>query len=229
MLRVKKILAVAICLLFALGSIAAPAFAKGFSSGGRTSFSSGAKGFSSGSKSYSSGGSSFFGKTPSSPSGSSSTGAPATPDAGATGGASSVKGYSTGTKDFSTPRDGSPQALYKDYSTGQKDYSTGRTSYTTGRPSYSGAWDRSAEPESDRFPKKSPVGVFGSPAQSPYYYHNYYWGMPFWYHFLFQPNYYHTPWGYHYFAPRILTWVILLGLLGGGGFFLYRFLAGLRR
>jgi hypothetical protein len=80
-------------------------------------------------------------------------------------------------------------------------------------------------PDNDLFPQKQPVGIFGSPPRDPYYYNNYYWGMPWWSRMFFQPNYYYSPWGYHYFAPRMLTWLLFLGLLGVGGFFLYRFLS----
>jgi len=237
--RAKKILAALVCLLFMLTLFAAPALAKssgskggGFSSGGRSSFSSGSKGSPSTGKSYSSGSSSYSSKPSTGTSGSSS-GSPAPSSqsssvgsgSGSAPNTSSSKGYTTETKDFSTPRQGSPPAMYQDYQSGKGDYSTGTQSYTTGRQSFSGTWDRTVSPEIDRFPRKAPVGIFGSPPQPPYYYHNNYWGLPLWQRMLFQPNYYHTPWGYRYYAPRILGWVVFLGLLGGGGYLLYRYLS----
>lgn len=230
--RLKKTLALLICLVVALALVAGPAFAKGVSSGGRSSFSSGSKGVSS-SKSYSSGSSGYSSKSssgggaastaPSTSSSSSKTSGTAG-DSASSSSSSYGKGYSTDTQDFSTPRQGTPPATTKDYSTGKSGYSTGTGSYTTDRQSYKGTWDRSVSPESDIFPQKQPVGVFGSPPYDPYYYHNSYWGAPLWTRMLFQPNYYYTPWGYHYYAPRLLTWIVALGLLGGGGFLIYRFM-----
>lgn len=234
--RLKKSLALLICLVVAISLLAGPAFAKGFSGGGRSSFSSGSKGLSSG-KSFSSGKSSYSGKSTGSAGadGAAETApsAPATPSTGAanstpSGGTSYGKGYSTDTQNFSTPRQGNPPTLTQDYKTGKSDFSTGAGSYSTGRQSYNGTWDRSVSPESDRFPQRQQVGIFGSPPQPPYYYHNNYWGMPWWTHLFFQPNYYYTPWGYHYYAPRLLTWLIGLGLLGGGGYFLFRYLTRMR-
>lgn len=228
--RLKKTLALLICLVMAMSLAAAPAFAKGVKGGGRSSFSSGSKGISSG-KSFSTGISSYSSK-PAGSGGVVKTTPPAneSPPAGTSassspsGGTSYGKGYSTDTQSFSTPRQGNPPATYQDYQTGKTGFSTGTGSYTTGRQSYNGTWDRTVSPENDRFPSKPPVGIFGSPPLPPYYYHNYYWGMPWWMHLFFQPNYYYMPWGYHYYAPRLLTWIIVLGLLGGGGYLLYRYL-----
>jgi hypothetical protein len=108
--------------------------------------------------------------------------------------------------------------MYQDYQTGKTGYSTGQGSYSTNRQSYNGTWDRSVSPDSDLFPQKQPVGIFGSPPRDPYYYNNYYWGMPWWSRMFYQPNYYYSPWGYHFFAPRLLTWFLLLGLLASSFF-----------
>lgn len=217
MKNLKKGLSLLICAVFILSLLAGPALAKGgrsFSGGGRSSFSSGAKG-------YSSGGS--FSTSQSSPSGISGGGsssgkstvsAPESPAGGGTG--SFGKGYGTEKDSFSTPRQGNPPALYSDYSTGKQGYSTGSNSYSTGTGSYSGSWNRDAYASSgaDKFTSRPPVGVFGSPPQPPYYYHNNYWSMPLLARMFFQPNYYWTPWGYHFFAPRLLTWIIAMFLIG---------------
>ncbi|MCL4442072.1 MAG: hypothetical protein M1609_16240 [Firmicutes bacterium] len=217
MKNLKKGLSLLICAVFILSLLAGPALAKGgksFSGGGRSSFSSGAKGFSSGgsfstspkSTSGISGGGSTSGK---------STGS--VPESTAGGGTGSFgKGYSTETDSFSTPRQGTPPALSSDYSTGKQGYSTGSKSYSTGTGSYAGSWNRDSYASSgaDKYPSKPPVGVFGSPPQPPYYYHNNYWSMPLLSRMFFQPNYYWTPWGYHFFAPRLLTWIIAIFLIG---------------
>lgn len=197
----------------------------GFSSGGRSSFSSGAKGHSS-SGSYSS-----APKSATSVSSTSGSSTSATPGSGVSsgkaagtsaestvgGGAGSYgKGFSTDTGSFSTPRQNSPPALTSDYGTGKQGFSTGKGSYSTDTGSYSGSWNRDTLAYSgmDKYPSRAPVGVFGSPPQPPYQYHNDYWAMPFLARAFFQPNYYHTPWGYHYYAPRLLTWVIAIILIG---------------
>ncbi|MDF9408947.1 MAG: hypothetical protein A4E52_01300 [Pelotomaculum sp. PtaB.Bin013] len=231
----KKTLGLLVCLALVLSLLAGPALAKGFSSGGRSSFSSGSKSTSSG-KSYSSSTSSYSSK--SAKSGAADTAAPSSsgsqPTGASTSNSSSAdtskgKGYTTETQDFSTPRQGSPPALSQDYQTGKSGYSTGNSSYSTGKTSYNGTWDRTLSPESDRFPAQRQVGVFGSPPQPPYYYHNRYWSMPAWSHLFFTPNYYYTPWGYHYFMPSLLTWVIILGLLGLCGYLIYRHLKRSRK
>jgi len=230
--RFKKFLSLITCTIFILSLMAGPVLAKGggskgggFSSGGRSNFSSGAKGHSSSGGSYTS--------TPkSSPSVSASGGsssvtsgsgvssgkaAGTTAESTVGGGTGSYgKGYSTDTGSFSTPRQNSPPSLTSDYTTGQQGFSTGKGSYSTGTGSYSGSWNRDALASSgmDKYPTRPPVGVFGSPPQPPYQYHNDYWAMPFLARAFFQPNYYHTPWGYHYYAPRLLTWVIAIILIG---------------
>lgn len=229
--RLKRILSLIICTAFILSFLAGPVLAKGakggFSSGGRSSFSSGAKGHSSSGSSYSS--------TPksapsvSSVSGSSSSGTSgagvSTGKAAPSGTAQSTvgggtgsygKGYSTDTESFSTPRQNSPPSLTSDYSTNKQGFSTGTGSYSTGTGSYSGSWNRDTLASSgvDKYPARPPVGVFGSPPQPAYQYHNNYWAMPFLARAFFQPNYYHTPWGYHFYAPRLLTWVIGIILIG---------------
>lgn len=225
MLKFKKSITLCILSIFILSLLAGPALAKGakggFSGGGRKSFSSSAKGYSSSSKS---GG--FFSdfSQGSKPSGSASgDGAvkttPSAPADSPGGGTSSYgKGYTTSEGGgFSTPRQNSPPTLYSDYNTGKQGYSTGKTSYGTGTGSYSGSWNRETYSTGglDKYPSKSPVGIFGSPPRPPYYYHNYYWGLPWLAHLFFQPNYYYTPWGYHFFAPRLLSWIILLFVVGG--------------
>ena len=229
--HLKKPLAILICLVVALSLLAGTAFAKGSVGGGRSSFSSGSKGVTSG-KSYSTSQSNYSSKPATgsgtqspAPAGSGTASSGTSASSAPSSGTSYGSGYSTGTNDISTPRQGNPPTMYQDYQTGKSGYSTGQGSYSTNRQSYNGAWDRSVSPESDRFPQKQPVGIFGSPPQNPYYYNNSYWGMPWWSRMFFQPNYYYTPWGYHYFAPRLFTWLLTLGLLGGGGYFLYRFLA----
>lgn len=197
-------------LLFLLAVAAEPALARGsFSTGGRAGFSTSAgRGFSTGSG-FSGGGRSFggiFGST---------RAAPASPASGSLAGGSAASpggGYSTGKTGFSTPRASSPPAMYRGYGTDTDSYGTGRTSYSTGRGSYSGG----GTPASGqlRFPDAPPVGVFGPAPQPPAYYQHYYLGLPWWMHLLFQPNYYYTPWGYHFFTPRLLTWLALFCLLG---------------
>jgi hypothetical protein len=214
--RLFKYAAFAVCFIFFLAA-ASPALAKGFSSGGRSSFSSG-KSFSSG-RSYSTGGRSFTTpKAVSSPAGGESAASSASGSAGRTVGSSPRNSFTTGTKSFSTPRQDNPPAMYQDYSTGAQSYSTGRRSYETGRTSYSG----SGVPDLERtkYPARPPVTVFGPAPQPPEYYHDYYWGLPFWARLFFNPYYYWTPWGYHFFAPRLLTWLLLLCLLGLGAFYL---------
>lgn len=204
-------------LLFLLVVAAGPALARGgFSSGGRSSFSSSAgRSFSSG-HSYSSGGRSFGGffgssKAPPAPV---ETPGPSSGTGGSSAGTSFGRGYSTGTGSFSTPRQVNPPTLYHGYSSGPGSYSTGQPGYNTGRSSYNGGGVPNTGSGQMRFPAKPPVGVFGPAPQPPAYYHNYYWGMPLWMHLFFQPNYYYTPWGYHFFAPRLLTWLALF-CLGG--------------
>lgn len=228
MTRFKKGLSLIICTLFILALLAGPALAKGakgsFSSGGRSSFSSGAKGYSSSGGSFSSKPGSSSGFKSTAPSAGSSTGGgtgaastPKAPESSAAGGASSYgKGFSTDAKSFSTPRQVSPPTLYSDYSTDKQGYSTGRGSYSTGVGSYSGSWNRDtfANTGLDKYPSKPPVGIFGSPPDPPYQYHNAYWGMPWLARMFFQPNYYWTPWGYHFFAPRLLTWIVAIIIIG---------------
>lgn len=226
----KKTLGLLVCLVLVLSLLAGPALAKGgFSSGGgRSSFSSSSKSTSSG-KNYSSSTSSYSSKP--AKSGTADTAAPSASESQPTGTStnnsssadtSKGKGYTTDTQDFSTPRQGNTPALSQDYQTGKSGYSKEKSSYTTGKTSYNGTWDRTVSPESDLFPAQRQVGVFGSPPQPPYYYHNRYWSMPVWSHLFFTPNYYYTPWGYHYFMPSLLTWVLILGLLGLGGYLIYR-------
>ncbi|MQL53648.1 hypothetical protein GFC01_15545 [Desulfofundulus thermobenzoicus] len=232
-------MALLLALILVLVAAVGPALAKGgrggFSSGGRSSFS-GSAGFSSG-KGFSTGGRSFT----SSGGSKSSVSAPAAVDGGrsftGTGlggagngatqtapsaGSSYGRGYTINRDSFSTPRTGTPPTLYQDQRSTRQDYSTDRTGYTSGRQSYTGTWDRAAYTQYDRYPRRPPVGIYGSPPQPPWYYHNYYWGLPWWMHLLFQPNYYYTPWGYHFFAPRILTWLMLLGAGGLGVYWLVR-------
>ncbi|MFZ5649728.1 MAG: hypothetical protein ACOY4I_02580 [Bacillota bacterium] len=231
MARFKKILTLLICTVFILSFTAGPVLAKGkggggrsggFSSGGRSSFSSGAKGYSTSGGSYSSparesqSGSAPAGGAPvgaagsgASPgSGSSSRSGAESTVGGGTG--SYGKGYSTETGSFSTPRQNSPPTLYSDYKTGREGFSTGKDSYSTGMGSYSGSWNRDsyASTGMDKYPSRPPVGVFGSPPAPPYKYHNDYWSLPFLARMFFQPNFYWTPWGYHYYAPRLITWII---------------------
>lgn len=227
--RFKKTLSLLVCTLFILSFLAGPALAKGakggFSSGGRSSFSSGAKGYSSSGGSFSSKPAGASGVKSTAPSPGSAAGgsipgaasSSAGPESSPGGGASSYgKGFSTETGSFSTPRQVSPPTLYTDYSTDKQGYSTGKGSYSTGTGSYSGSWNRDtfANTGLDKYPSKPPVGIFGSPPNPPYHYHNSYWGMPWLARMFFQPNYYWTPWGYHFFAPRLLTWIIAIILIG---------------
>lgn len=234
--RFFKVAAFACALFFFLAAAACPALAKGFSTGGRAGFSSAGKSFSSG-RGYSSGGRSFASPAPSSRTGTaapSSTGgrslaggASGGEGASAAGGANGTSGaageasglpsresYAGGRESFSTPRQANPPAMYQDYSTGGSSYTTGRPSYSTGRSSYSGG----GFPDlgKTRYPAKPPVGVFGPAPQPPEYYHDYYWSLPFLMRLFFCPAYYWTPWGYHFFAPRLLTWLLLFCLLGLG-------------
>ena len=216
--KIRKLLSLLVCTLFILAVLAGPALAKGarggFSGGGRSSFSSGAKGFSSSAGSYSSKSS---GATSGAKTATGASGAAASPSEAPGGGTSSYgKGFSTDTGSFSTPRQNSPPTLQSDFSTDRQGYSTGKGSYSTGTGSYSGSWNREtmASGGLDKYPSRPPVGVFGSPPNPPYYYHNSYWGMPLLARMFFQPNYYWSPWGYHFFAPRLLTWIIAIILIG---------------
>lgn len=224
MAKFKKSLSLLILSIFVLSLLAGPALAKGakgFSGGGRKSFSSGAKGFS-GNSSNSGGG--FFSSKPSGNASGGKTDASPAPESSVGGGASSYgKGYTTSEgQGFSTPRQNSPPTLYSDHSTGKQGYSTAKSSYSTGVGSYSGSWNREtyAKGGLDKYPAKAPVGIFGSPPRPPYYYHNYYWGMPWLAHMFFQPNYFYTPWGYHFFAPRLISWIILMFIVAGLIFFI---------
>ena len=221
MAYLKKVCSLLISIVLILSLLIGPAMAKGFkgggfSSGGRSSFSSGAKGFSSsgglfGSKS--SGASSSTRSSASTSVGSSGT----APKSTVGGGASSYgNGYGSDTGSFSTPRQNSPPALTSDFSTNRPGYSSGTGSYSTGTGSYNGGWNRDTFKTSgmDQYPSKAPVGIFGSPPKPPYYYHNQYWGLPLMARMFFQPNYYWTPWGYHFFAPRLITWIIAIFLVG---------------
>jgi hypothetical protein len=225
--------------------LAGPVLAKGsggksggFSSGGRSSFSSGSKASPpTTSKSPTAGRSSFSSPLPGSGasgsgladtgsgSGSGTAGKNLSSGSGGpvTGADSYGKGYTTGTGGFSTPRATAPPSLTGDYSGQRQDVSSDRASFGGSRPSYSGTWDRSAAQKQDRYPSSPPVGVFGAPAEPPYYYHNQYWGLPWYARMFFQPNYYSTGWGYDYFEPRILTWLVVLLAVAGGGYCLYRY------
>jgi hypothetical protein len=119
---------------------------------------------------------------------------------------------------FSTPRQAGPPAMYRDYGTGVQSYSTGRKSYDTGRASYSGGGV--PDVARTRNPDRPPVAVFGPAPQPPEYYHDYYWGLPLWLRLFFRPVYWWTPWGYHFFAPRLLAWLLLLGLVAVGALYL---------
>ena len=218
MAKYKKSLSLLILSIFVLALLAGPALARGargFSGGGRTSFSSGAKGFSS-SSSKSGGG--FFSSKPSSNTSGTKADTSSVPESSVGGGTSSYgKGYTAQEgKGFSTPRQNSPPTLNSDYSTGKQGYTTGKNSYSTGTGSYAGSWNRETYSNGglDKYPTKAPVGIFGSPPQPPYYYHNYYWGLPWLAHMFFQPNYYHSPWGYHFFAPRLISWILLFVIVG---------------
>lgn len=205
-----------ILLILLLCTAAHPALAKGFSSGGRSGFSSG-KGFSSGSG-YAGGGRSFSSRpaaaVPSTPSTAPSGGRDFLSGPAAKSGAASPsrESFSTGRESFSTPRQATPPAMYRDYSTGAQGYTTGRRSYESGRASYSG----SGAPDQGKtaHPEKPPVSVSGPAPRPPEYYHDYYWSLPFLLRFFFLPHYVWTPWGYHFFAPRLLAWLVLLCLLG---------------
>ena len=230
--RLKKIIALLVCTAFIMAFLAGPVLAKGargggFSSGGRSSFSSGAKGVSSPAKTYSTKSTSVStgAKSAAPPtsgqvsgtSGAASSPAPAPAQVSQGGGANPYgKGFSTDTQSFSTPRQGSPPTLYSDYSTGTQGYSSGKGAYSTGMGSYNGTWNREslAGGGLDKYPARPPVGVFGSPPQPPYQYHNAYWSLPWISRAFFQPNYYWTPWGYHYYAPRLLTWIVVIILVG---------------
>lgn len=122
-------------------------------------------------------------------------------------------GYSTGQQSFSTPRSSTPPTLSQDYGQAGGSYRTGQTSYRTTTGSYSGSWDLPSYQDKIKYPYKPPVGVYGKVPQPPYYYHDYYWSLPWYTRLFFQPNYYYTPFGYHYFAPRLLTWFITLLVL----------------
>ncbi|MFZ5647381.1 MAG: hypothetical protein ACOY30_07135 [Bacillota bacterium] len=236
MARFKRIITLLICTVFILSFTAGPVLAKGkggggrsggFSSGGRSSFSSGAKGYSSSEGSYSSPAKGYTGSPPAGGTTVSPAGSGVSPGNGTSsrigtestvgGGAGSYgKGYSTETGSFSTPRQNSPPTLYSDYKTDKQGFSTGKGSYSTGTGSYSGSWNRDSYATSgmDKYPSRPPVGVFGSPPAPPYKYHNDYWGLPILARMFFQPNFYWTPWGYHYYAPRLITWIIAIILIG---------------
>ncbi len=205
---------VSFILLFLLLCMAAayPATAKGFSSGGRSGFSSG-KGFSSGSG-YSTGGRSFSSRPAAPAPGAPSGGRDFLSGTASKNGAAapSRESFSTGRESFSTPRQATPPAMYRDYRTERQGYATGRESFETGRSSYGG----SGVPDLGRtaHPGKPPVTVSGPAPRPPEYYHDYYWGLPFFLRFFFLPHYLWTPWGYHFFAPRLLAWLLLLCLLG---------------
>ncbi|WP_018086890.1 hypothetical protein [Desulfurispora thermophila] len=217
-----------LCLLaFVLAALVWPGVALarggrgGFSGGGRSSFSSAPRGggFSSSHSSYSSssGGSKgwlsgFFGSSSSSKSSSglSSTASDSSPGGGQH---SAGGGYSTDRQSFATPRSSTPPSLSKDFGQTGGGYSTGTTSYRTATGSYSGSWDLPAYQDKIKYPYKPPVGVYGKVPKPPYYYHDYYWSLPWYARAFFQPNYYYTPFGYHYYAPRLLTWFITLLVL----------------
>lgn len=196
MYQPKRILAVLTCVIFILSLWPAPVWAKGGGFSGGRSFSSfgGGRSFST----------NFSRVAPVPSSGSSNT-----------------KG-SSGGRSFFTPRPSSPPSLQQDYTTGRKSFVSPRTSFTTRQPSYTGTWDRSTAGTNDKYPEKPQVRVYGSPPHPPYYYHNYYWSLPWYYHLFFTPDHYYTPWGYHYYAPRFLTWILLFILLAVGFMFLSR-------
>lgn len=238
MLRFKKILTLLICTIFILSITAGPLLAKGkggggrgggFSSGGRSTFSSDAKGHSVSGGGYSS--SAKKSKQVSAPAAGAAVGTAAGSGASQGSGAPSRsgtestvgggtgsygKGYGTDTESFSTPRQNSPPTLSSDHKTGREGLSTGKDSYSTAMGSYSGSWNRDsyASAGMDKHPSKPPVGIFGSPPAPPYKYHNDYWNMPLLARMFFQPNFYWTPLGYHYYAPRLITWIAAIILIG---------------
>lgn len=213
--RARKLVAFLLLFLFLCTAVAYPALAKGFSSEGRSSFSAG-KSFSSG-RSYSSGGRSFSTRpsaTPEAPASVNGGGRDFLSGATKKNGASapSRESYSTSRESFSTPRQATPPAMYRDYSTERQSYTTGQKSFETGRTSYSGTGF--PDTSKTRHPEKPPVAIAGPAPRPPEYYHDYYWDLPLLLRLLFLPRYYWTPWGYHFFAPRLVTWLLLLCLVG---------------
>ncbi|MCL5045871.1 MAG: hypothetical protein M1598_03590 [Actinobacteria bacterium] len=237
-------------------SVASPALARGrggfgsrggFSSGGRSSLSSG--GFRSFSRPpsvpKSPGGSGFFGSSGGKSSRSSFGGLGSLFGGGKSSG-SQVGGYSSGgLRSFSTPRDARGSNFSttdKSYSTDQKSYSTGQGSFSSGTGSYTGTGNRKVAtrdatapaPRSVFSPRPvyrdydrsgslyggyPPVVIVGSPPFPPVFYNDWYWGMPWYGRWFFSPTYF-SGWGYNYFLPSLTGVMTAMVLLVIGLFFL---------
>jgi len=62
-----------------------------------------------------------------------------------------------------------------------------------------------------RYPDLPPVVVIGTPPMPPWYYHDLYWGMPWYLRIWYQPVYAHYGPGESGFVYSLWAWVALAG------------------
>lgn len=204
-------------LLIVLAFAGPAAAARGFSGGGR-SFSGGAR-------------SSFSSR--SSGIGRAVTPSRAAPSAGYSGQGRAVfstprdargGAFSTTPAPFSRPRE-APSSAAQPFSTGRAAYAgTGNTRERVLGGGAGGAGSgRSLSPVrppsrdydpggSTLYPWRPPVVIYGG-GFPPIFYHDWYWGMPWWQRMWFSPTFYGGP-GYHYFLPSPLTVFLALVVIG---------------
>lgn len=182
---VRKVLTLVLVVLFAMGVMAGPALAKG------SSFSSGSRSFSAPKPSTSSGSSRSF----SSPKPSTST--PSAPSKSSPSYSSPSKTYSSPSKSYSSPS--SPS-----YSSGDRSYSSPNRSFSIPKPSIFGSKSSgnsstgsstaqqpqpTYDPSTTRYPTRPPVIIYGSSPYDSTYWHDYYYGMPWYWRLLHRPVY----------------------------------------
>jgi hypothetical protein len=189
----RRLLALAVTLVFMLGVLAMPALAAG------------SKGFSSGSRSFSSPKSSAPSRSYSAPKPSTPAPKPSTPSAKPAPSRSfsspPPSGTTTPGRSYSSP----PQ----NYSSGDRSYSTPDRSFSTERPSTPGpgttpppVYDRGTT----RYPTRPPVVIYAPTPYPPVYWHDYYYGQPWYWRMWHRPVYYGTDgggWG--------ISWLSVVG------------------
>lgn len=221
--RVARLAAAAVAALLALLAFAAPAVAGG-RSGGFRSFSGGLRGYSGGSR----------GIAPAR----ATAPRPTAPRPGrAVPAASGYSGegrslfstprdargaaFSTTPGPFSRPREGPGSALRPPSSDRPAYGGTGNTRERVLRGPGSGRRDLApaAPPQrgydpggSTAYPWRPPIVIYGG-GFPPVFYHDWYWGMPWWQRIWWSPTFY-GGWGYHYFLPSPLAAFLILSVAG---------------
>lgn len=203
----KRLLALVVTVIFAVGVLATPVFAKSrsFSGGRSSSFGSGSRSFSSPKTSTPSAPSRSF-STPKSP-----TTTPSTPSTRSFS-SPSTPGYSSSSKNYSTPNS-------QNYSSGSRNYSSESRSYSSQRSAAPAPGTATSTPSPSydtgrtKYPSRPPVVVVGPSTYDPWYWHDWYYGRPWYWRVWHRPVYYGS-------AGWAISWVTVVAFGIGTWFML---------